>query len=290
MRTTTWTVSADKTVPLPKLLLSVRNVEELEIAFDSGTPWIDVKEPNHGPLGRADRETAWSIYEAFIDRESSETAEPTDERESTEERRPVELERHFSVALGELMTASDEEIARYCNGFGEQVYWKVGLAQTLSEPDWLERLTRRVSLCSVPRQWILVHYADAEKADARTWDEILQASKTLGCEFILVDTWEKCGKSLLDICELDTLKHMAAHAHAMGLSVAVAGSLQIDQLLELADVGPDWIGFRGAMCSSGQRDAPLDRSKLDSAVDRFQSFKTPPPQPPSGTSQHNVIG
>lgn len=182
----------------------------------------------------------------------------------------------FSIALGELRQTTEQELREYCEGFGPDVHWKIGLAGEELGSGWQGRVESIASTIATPRQWILAHYGDAEKASAPTWDEILQVSKTIGSEFILVDTWEKNGKSLLDILKLDTLKHMAGHARAMGLQIAIAGALRTEQLPLLREINPYWIGFRSELCESRRRDAPLNQQQLERMLNLFQSYQPLP--------------
>src|SRR5262249_6225382 len=46
--------SITRIVTMPRLLVSVRDVREAEAALAGGADLIDIKEPAHGPLGRAD--------------------------------------------------------------------------------------------------------------------------------------------------------------------------------------------------------------------------------------------
>lgn len=215
-------------------------------------PWIDLKEPSRGSLGRPDKDVASSIYREFLCRFVNASSRPC-----------------FSIALGELSESSDEELREYCDGFGKEVYWKIALAGCDSNSGWQERVGNLFRAISSPSQWILVHYADAEKANAPTWDDVLQVSKTLGCQFILVDTWEKRGHTLLDIVSLDTLKHMAAHAHAMGLQVAMAGSLRRSQLSTLSGIGASFLGFRSDLCEGQSRTGAIGEGPVRQLLDAF---------------------
>lgn len=255
MRTTTRTVAGDKTVPIPQPLVSIRSLAELQIAMEQDLPWIDLKEPSRGSLGRPDQEVAWSIYQEFLRRMANAPVRPS-----------------FSIALGELIDSTDEVLQDYCRPYGGDVYWKIALAGCNAHSGWQDPVAHLVQSISKPSQWILVHYADAEKANAPTWDDILQVSKALECEYILVDTWEKRGGSLLDIVRVDTLKHMAAHSHAMGLQMAMAGSLRKSQLSALWGLGASYLGFRGDLCEGQTRTARIGADSLQQLCDAFRQF------------------
>lgn len=252
MRTTIRTVAGDKTVPIPQPLVSIRSLNELLITSELDVPWIDLKEPSRGSLGRPDKDIASSIYQEFLKRFDDTSTRPC-----------------FSIALGELSGSSDEELREYCDGFGKEIFWKIALAGCDPNSGWQDRVEKLTQSISTPSQWILVHYADAEKANAPTWDDVLQVSKTLGCQYILVDTWEKRGCSLLDIVSLDTLKHMAAHAHAMGLQVAMAGSLKHSQLPTLSGVGASFLGFRSDLCEGQCRTGAIGEGLVRQLLNAF---------------------
>lgn len=252
MRTTIRTVAGDKTVPIPQPLLSIRSLSELQIALEFDLPWIDLKEPSRGSLGRPDKGVASSIYDEFLRRFADASERPC-----------------FSIALGELSESTDEELREYCSGFGREVYLKIALAGCDANSGWQDRVGNLFQSVSDPAHWILVHYADAEKANAPTWDDVLQASKTLGCQFILVDTWEKRGDSLLDIVSLDTLKHMSAHSHAMGLQIAMAGSLRRNQLPTLSGIGASFLGFRSDLCEGQCRTGAIGEGLVRQLLDAF---------------------
>ena len=267
MRTTTRTCTPDKSVPLPNLLISIRNEQESEVAFEvlnanlqvaqRLAPWIDLKEPSRGSIGRPDLATAHQTYDRCLEFERNSLPQQS---------------LNFSIALGELSESTDEEIADYCSGFGADVFFKIALAGLENDPQWQDRAIRIIQTVGSPSQWILVHYADAEKAQAPTWDEILAVSKQAGCRYILVDTWSKDGRSLLEIMSPETLKHMAAHANAMGLQVAMAGALRAAHMDRLIEIAPSWVGFRSDLCEARERNSSLNPDRLNAVLEMFRSI------------------
>jgi uncharacterized protein (UPF0264 family) len=94
----------------PRLLVSVRSVEEAHIALRGGADVIDIKEPSRGPLGKADDTVIAAILNAIAGRA------------------PV------SVALGELIDEPRLDVPR-------ANFVKVGLAH--APADWRQRLSGR---------------------------------------------------------------------------------------------------------------------------------------------------
>src|SRR5690348_863907 len=97
--------------PSPQLLVSVRSAAEAEAALEGGAHLIDVKEPRHGPLGRAGAESIAAVVRAVAGR------------------RPV------SAALGELGDPAD---ALPYPGPG-LAYVKWGLGGLGGTADWRQR-------------------------------------------------------------------------------------------------------------------------------------------------------
>jgi uncharacterized protein (UPF0264 family) len=83
----------------------------------------------------------------------------------------------------------------------------------------------------------------------------------LGCKVVLVDTFDKFGGGLLDVCSPPALARLVADAHALGMRVALAGGLMPETLKQLLPLRPEFIGVRGAACHDGRASA-LDGSRV----------------------------
>ena len=79
---------------------------------------------------------------------------------------------------------------------------------------------------------------------------------------VMLDTRLKDGRTLLDHCDAQTLRHFLAEARAAGLFAGLAGSLRCDQIPSLLALGPDILGFRGALCGGADRRGALEASAL----------------------------
>src|SRR5947209_3237758 len=121
------------------LLVSVRSAGEARAALAGGATVIDVKEPDRGPLGRADV-AVWR-----------------DVREAVPPEVPV------SVALGELRDWRGIE-GPGREAFAGLTYRKLGLAG--SGPGWAEEWSRLRDAWGAGPPWIAVAYADWIEADA----------------------------------------------------------------------------------------------------------------------------
>ena len=86
----------------------------------------------------------------------------------------------------------------------------------------------------------------------------------------MLDTADKTAGGLLRHQTLDALNSFVAAARAHGLLVGLAGSLRLADVATLRPIGPDFLGFRGALCEQ-KRTAGLVPARLAAvraAVDR----------------------
>ena len=84
---------------------------------------------------------------------------------------------------------------------------------------------------------------------------------TAGFRGVMLDTADKSAGGLLDHQAPARLARFVATAHAHGLLTGLAGSLRLGDIATLAPIGPDFLGFRGALCERG-RTASLAPERL----------------------------
>ena len=218
---------------MTKLLISVRNAAEAQIALDEGVDLIDVKEPARGSLGAADLETIEAIVAQVAGR--------------------VPL----SVALGELLDASSLP-ASLAGGLR---YAKFGLAGCETQPDWTHRWQQAIDRLPQPIAPVAVAYADWKTAWAPDPWKILSQARAFGCEALLLDTFCKTQGSLADYLALDELRRWIAATQRDGLLCVVAGGLDTSAMEAVLALGPDYIAVRGAACV-GDRASQIDRARV----------------------------
>jgi uncharacterized protein (UPF0264 family) len=209
------------------LLVSVRTADEARAALAGGATVIDVKEPDRGPLGRADG-AVWGTV-----------------------RRAVPPGVPVSVALGELREWRDVE-APGPGAFAEISYRKLGLAG--AGPDWADEWARLRRGWGPGPPWVAVVYADRDAAGSPAPDDILEVALATGCAGLLVDTWDKSRPGPLDLSWLALVRR----ARASGRFVALAGGLDVEAITRLAPLGPDLFAVRGAACGRGDRRGTID--------------------------------
>jgi uncharacterized protein (UPF0264 family) len=246
-----------------QLLVSVRSPAEAEAALAGGAAILDVKEPRHGPLGRADDAVLRAIVSHVAGR------------------------RLVSTALGELI-----EAAASLDVPAGLSFLKWGLARAAGL-DWRATFLSKVkqlssSLASqerhpatgapVPRA-VVVAYADAERAGAPPVGEVVQFACAIARTFprtggiLLIDTFDKSPSTpsgrpltLLDWLSLEAVTALCQRCRAEGVRVALAGSLGVSEIGCLWPARPDWFAVRGAACVGGNRGQEIDPERVRKLV------------------------
>jgi uncharacterized protein (UPF0264 family) len=222
-----------------ELLVSVRSAVEAAAALEGGAAVIDVKEPERGPLGRAD------------------------DRVITEVVRLVAGRRPVSAALGELGGAIHPPPPLGL------AYLKWGLADC-GPLDWkgrfaeAERTALRSSSAGTP---VAVAYADWREAGAPPVDDVCAFALSRPGGVLLLDTFQKAPATrtpprLLDLLPVQKLSLYCVLCRERGVRVALAGSLGPGEVARLLPLGPDWVAVRGAACRGGRREAAVDAGRV----------------------------
>jgi (5-formylfuran-3-yl)methyl phosphate synthase len=218
---------------MTRLLISVRDAAEAEIALAGGADLIDVKEPARGPLGAADAATIRAIVAHVAGRAS------------------------LSAALGELNAENrlEESLS------GHVRYAKYGLAGCGRMSDWTIRFRAAVALLPPGVTPVGVAYADWKAAGAPELREVLARASSLGCGAVLLDTFDKNNGPLGRHVSRVSLQRFIASARASGLACVVAGGLGRKEIAEILPLAPDYVGVRGAACTGG-RTGRLDARRV----------------------------
>ncbi|HMP02087.1 MAG TPA: (5-formylfuran-3-yl)methyl phosphate synthase [Gemmatales bacterium] len=225
---------------MSRLLVSVRSAAEARVALAGGADVIDVKEPAAGPLGRAEPHVWKDVRQA------------------------VGGSAELSLALGELWdwSGADRPEATWPEG----MRWaKVGLAGAAGWSDWPRHwhdLARRIA----PVRLVPVAYADAERAGAPSLLEIIKATQVdpgaaPPAKMLLIDTWKKDQRRLLDWYSLLELAHLRAALAQAGIGLALAGRLRLEDVRQLVPLRPALIAVRGLACG-GDRLARVQRDRV----------------------------
>lgn len=202
-----------------EFLVSVRSLVEADATASLGVDIIDFKEPSRGALAPVSVEV-WS--EAAV-------------------RFP---DRSLSAALGEQDTAL-RLAARVPTTFR---FAKAGPSRVASSHQ-LVRLWNQLELPSTV-ELVPVAYADHLCADCPDVATVLEAVIDEDRKRLLIDTFLKDGRGLRDHLSDKTLLALLTRAKQAGVWIALAGSLCLDQVLELRakKLIPNCWGVRGDVC------------------------------------------
>jgi (5-formylfuran-3-yl)methyl phosphate synthase len=217
-----------------QLLVSVRSALEVRAALNSGADIVDAKEPARGALGAVSAETLSEILNQVP---------PT---------------RAFSMALGDFSTVDAVEAAVASVQLPQRAapsFVKLGFAGTRLPKRVGELLNAAVQTASrliSPPAVVAVGYADSERASSISPDLLLTLAQQAGAAGVLMDTYVKDGRGLLDWWKPMDLEAWVSEARGHRLMTALAGSLSVGDVRDVCRVGPDVIGFRGAACDGGR--------------------------------------
>jgi uncharacterized protein (UPF0264 family) len=117
----------------------------------------------------------------------------------------------------------------------------------------LEQRWQRVRAALAPTcRFVAVAYADAEAAGTLPPEAILQQAAAAGIEWWLLDTYEKRGRTVIDVLGPPRLAALAQQAQQAGLRWVLAGSMRRRDPPIWESWHPDVIGVRGDVCRGGR--------------------------------------
>jgi uncharacterized protein (UPF0264 family) len=212
---------------MTRMLASVRDVAEARIVLAAGVDLIDLKNPSTGALGALDEDTLRDIVR-FVDG-----------------RRPV------SATIGDLSceTGILDQAIRRTAACGVDLI-KVGVFASRIGGGVRGLLERR---CAAGDRIILVFFAEYWRDGAE-----LQQLAEAGIEGVMLDTADKNAGSLTRQMDAPAIRSFVADARGAGLLAGLAGSLSAADARRLLPLRPDYLGFRGALCTAGRRGGDID--------------------------------
>src|SRR5262245_35892620 len=225
-----------------RLLVSVVDAAEALVAAAAGADVIDVKDPARGALGEAAPHVVHAV------------------RRVTPTHLPV------SVALGDgPFVPAVAAVRAAAAAAAGATYVKLGLRRTSGE----EAVTRlRASRASLPAgvRLVAAGFADFERAGAPPPGDLPALAAAAGAHGCLLDTAVKDGRGLFRWLDAAALAAFIEACRHHGLLSALAGSLQAEDLLRLAALGPDLAGVRGAACVGDRVGGRVDAERVRTLV------------------------
>lgn len=216
-----------------ELLVSAINIDEAKEAVKGGADILDVKNPVEGSLGA---NFPWVIHEI------SDYADGNIIVSTTIGDVPYKPGTVSLAALGAAYSGSN--------------YVKVGLygPENYDEAvDVMRNVVRTIREYDDSITVVACGYADAYKIGSVEYDQIPEVAHDSGCDLAMLDTYIKDGHRLTDHLGKDQLAEFTRKAHNYGLKVALAGSVNKNDVAMLKEIDCDIIGVRGCVCSGGDR-------------------------------------
>jgi len=214
-----------------RMLVSVRDLPEALIAAEGGADFIDLKEPREGALGGLPVSAIAAIVRAL---------------------RGQGCQLQISATIGDLPMTDMAAIVERVEAVAAcgVDYVKVGIERAAQADAVLDALARS-GHAVVP----------VFTADRGLLFQAVEHACSLGFPALMVDTADKLAGSLFELLSLHELRRFVARVRASGALVGLAGALRGPQLAALRALGPDFAGFRSAVCAV-DRCGALDPQRL----------------------------
>jgi uncharacterized protein (UPF0264 family) len=208
------------------LLVSVRDADEAREALAAGADILDAKEPALGALAPVapERLAAIAALVPAGGRWSVALGEPAD-----------------AAALAALLGERAEALAR-----GPAFLKFVPPTTSLAT---LGPMVRAARAATATARIVVSGYAD--RLGGAALGELAHAARAADADGVLLDTSVKDAPLFHHVTPGEAEAFVAV-AHGLGLFVALAGSLSLDDLPRLAALGADVAGVRGAACDGGR--------------------------------------
>jgi (5-formylfuran-3-yl)methyl phosphate synthase len=213
------------------MLASVTSTVEAEVVLSEGVDIVDLKNPQLGALGALDTNIVAEVVNTINGVvPSSATIGDIDPDD------PELLETIYKMA------STGVDIV------------KVGLFDSKPTTHFIDVISkaacRKINL-------VIVMFAENY-----TGKESFEALLQTGIKGIMLDTKDKNKKSLGDVLSYEVLKEFVTTVRNHDLLSGLAGSLRYEDINSLLKLDPDYLGFRGALCSGNNRVNQINLFKI----------------------------
>lgn len=216
---------------MAQMLISVKNVQEADIALRHGADIIDLKDPGQGALGALPITEIHSIIDFVANRKA------------------------VSATIGDIPMVPELIVQYVMQLQGIRLnYLKIGFFET---PDYLPCL-KSISLIKTKCQPLIAVLF----AEIRYPDYLIAEIKKAGFIGIMFDTSIKNGSTYQEYFSEKEFEQLASEIAAQQLLFGVAGSLHLSHVDSAKNMKPDFMGFRGGVCQENKRQAALDSEKI----------------------------
>lgn len=211
---------------MTKLLASVSSLTEAKLVLAKQVDILDLKDPLSGSLGRLSTATIEEIV-AWVN-----------------QRCPI------SATIGDLPMKPDL-IGQAVEQMAETKveFIKIGIESNKAGTDVIKALASLTDDCLL----VAVLFADQ-----RPNLDILDNLKQAGFAGAMLDTFAKNVGALTDIYATEEIADFVTQVKSRQMICGLAGSLSARDIPGLLAIQPDYLGFRGALCTEGNRKGELD--------------------------------
>jgi len=233
-----------------QVLVSVSSVAEAQLVLSAGVPLIDLKETSHGALAALDIERSTAIINAI--HQHRQQAAATDIV--------------ISATVGDDCDAVDDLVQLIISRMhiGVEV---IKLPETIwAEPDYQPAIA---ALLAQGLKLIAVMHPDSlMTASMQARIQALAQQHYWG---VMVDTTQK-SHPLIEIVPIARLADFVRAAKSAQLFVGIAGGLLLSHIEPLAELAPDYLGFRSGLCEGAQRTQGLLAERVQELMERVSEI------------------
>jgi uncharacterized protein (UPF0264 family) len=228
------------------MLASVRDLDEAQIVLDAGVALIDLKEPADGALGALPIGMIHAVVAGVAGRTITSATAGNIEPDA----RLLQAAMARVAATGVDYVKAGLFPAGWLQGARDYTAVRCCLAGLAPLP-----AARRIAVLF---------------ADLAPPLDLVDAVADAGFDGVMMDTALKDGRSLPDIARGDWLAGFIERARARGLLCGLAGALREGHIEAMSALAPDYLGFRGALCSRASRSQGLDAEAVRRVVSRLR--------------------
>jgi FolB domain-containing protein len=212
------------------MLASVTDAAEAGIALIEGADIIDLKDPAQAPLGALDHAMVRAVV-ATVAR-----------------RRPVSaVTGNLEMQPASIVAAAEKLIEAGVD------YIKIGFFPSEGVKAIIEALRPVAAKVNL----IVVLFADLPHDFS-----LLARLSAAGFKGAMLDTATKSGSRLIDHVDIAGLRTFVDLCHDAKLIAGLAGSLEPPDITRLLPLGPNILGFRGALCTGHKRTQSIDAAQV----------------------------
>ncbi|HSI28367.1 MAG: (5-formylfuran-3-yl)methyl phosphate synthase [Methylophilus sp.] len=234
-----------------QLLVSVSSVLEAQMVLSADVRLIDLKETSHGALAALDLNLSKSII------------------------KEVNLYRQQYPQADIIASATVGDDCASAEVLNELIQTRVDIGVDvikLPQAIWSNPAFQAVIKHFLSQQVKLIAVLSADELSGqKDISNSMQALATARYWGVMVDTIQKA-KPLTSFVSLELLDFFVSTAKSLRLYVGLAGGLQLEQFDQLADLSPDYLGFRSGLCLDQRREQPLVAEKIQLVTAKVSAF------------------